>query len=237
MVVSLAWVSAAEAGNISIFAAPDKSYQNTTNNPCIFYGPGSCHDPGGWPPPVGNTGSGGSNGAFSTNPLTQTYENSTYTAWVNTIGPTFVIGYDINQDKNAQTLSEFTIRFFDSSNLEIANYVFSPALQVPDHQNGNGFADYVLAAGCAGTVSGTGTDAQCSQYSPFVVPNGTVKIVMTFGMTDYNDGADQIFAAPFRNGRCVDCNDGSAPEPATLILLGTGLAAAAYRLRRRGPRT
>ena len=228
LVASLALAPAVEAAGISIFTAPDKTYQNTTNNPCIFYGPGNCSDPSGWPAPAGDTQN------FTANPLVQTYDGSGYSSWLSVVGTSFILGYDINQanGKPAQILTELTITFYDGSNVQLSDYTMTGLpLSVPANANGNGYADYVLAAGCSGVVTGTGVDATCSQYLPFLVPNGTTKIVMTFNMSDDNDGAEQIFAIP---AACTT-NCGPVPEPATgtLVALGSGLVAVAYRLRRR----
>lgn len=231
LVASLVLAPVAEAAGISIFTAPDKTYQNTTNNPCVFYGPGNCSDPSGWPAPAGDTQ------GFTANPLVQTYDGSNYTAWLSVVGTAFILGYDINQanGKPAQSLTNLSITFYDSANSQISNYTMgSLPLAVPANANGNGYADYVLTAGCSGVIIGSGVSATCSQYSPFVVPNGTVKIVMTFNMANDNDGAEQIFAVPMAAPPCTT-NCGTVPEPATgtLLALGSGLMAVAYRLRRR----
>jgi hypothetical protein len=236
LAASLALAPVAEAAGISVFQAPATTYQNTTNNPCVFQSPSNCSDPAGWPSP---SAPGNTNNQMSASPLTQTYSGSGYTQWLSVVGTAFILGFDIHQNNGSQanqTLNNFTIRFYNPSDIEIANYVFSGTMSVPDNSGGSSYADYVLAAGCAGTTAGSSPNTTCTQYSPFLVPNGTSKIVMTFGMTGNNDGADQIFAiksvAP--GGQCTD-NCPAVPEPATatLLVVGSGLAAVAWRLRRR----
>ena len=78
-----------EALPIDLYVAPDNTYQNTTNSPCVFYGPGNCpQDPAGWPTPVGNTGGGN---AFTPNPLTQSYSGAELIPFARYVGRDFLL--------------------------------------------------------------------------------------------------------------------------------------------------
>jgi hypothetical protein len=237
LVGSLALAPTAQAAGISIFSAPDGTYQNGTNAPCVFYIHSCSKDPKApqdgpfdWPTPAGPTDD------YTATELTNTFDGADYLGpWKTYVGSAFILGFDINQNGGAQTLTNLTIKFYGPLDVLLSDYTFGGLpLDVPANANGNGYADYIFAAGCDGTIAGgTGVAATCDDYAPFLVPNGTVKIVMTYNLANFNDGAEQIFAIQQAAPRCTDC--GSVPEPATgtLLALGAGLVAVASRLRRR----
>jgi hypothetical protein len=246
---ALGFARVATAGPISVYTAPDKTYQNTANNPCLFFGPGNSgcsQDPANWPAPIGDTGGGDD---FNPNPLVNTFTGTDLTTFLNIVGNAFVIGFDVNDTTDPQTLSDFTISFLNASSTVLASYSFSPPTASPNTANGLGYADYVLAAGCGGTTTGSGVSATCTEtvpngptYVPFVVPNLTATITFTFGLTDFNDGPDKIFLIPTVSPgqQCTDPNGcehlAETPEPTTMALFGTGLLFAAAQARRRAKR-
>lgn len=223
------------AAGINIFSAPDQ-YQNGGVNPCIFSGNGQngCNQVV-FPFPAWTE----STQQFNPNPLVNEFTPGTeIQQFATNVGKTFFLGFDENQAGSAtQTITELTISFRDVNGNPLGSgYTLggTPVGLNPTAQ-GEGFTDYVMAAGCAGTIVGSGTSATCSAYAPFVAPAGTRDILFTFGMGTFNDGADRLFlitGGPNGVPTPFDENPAPVPEPATMILMGTGLLAA-FRQRHR----
>jgi hypothetical protein len=118
----------------------------------------------------------------------------------------FWVGIDINQTNVSQTLDYFAM----TVNGGVAD-LFSTLTSVPSSNNGNGFADYLLETFKLASFAGT----------------DSVQFIMNMPLA--NDGAEQFFLI----GATPTTPPASTPEPSSLILFGTGLAAAAGVARRR----
>jgi hypothetical protein len=206
----------AQASPISIYTAPDKTYQNGGNNPCLFAGSGGggCNSST-LPFPAWTEDTGG-NDPFTPNPLTNTIGDAAgeLLQFGTAVGRDFFLGFDVNDTSDAQTLSNVTITFRDvNGNVLGSGYQFAPAIATPSNKNGSGYADYILSAGCLGVVGGgSGILATCSNYAPFVAPAGVRSIQFTFGLTGANDGADKLFAIPgpeaLKNSKALAAREG-----------------------------
>lgn len=229
--------SRAAASPIVIFNAPDSTFQNSSNNPCIFFGPGlsgCAQDPAGWLAPVGPTGQGNNS---IIGPLTQTYAGADFTEFKSVIGGEFILGLDINQTNasSPQSMTDLTVTFRDSSNGILTTFALPSPTPVPDNANGVGFADYLLGASCVTPASG----GQCALFNAFVVPTLARSVTFTYTMNPANDGPDKLFLiGAGSNPACPDCTptptDGPpVPEPASLALLGSGLLFMGRAFKRR----
>jgi hypothetical protein len=226
--------SVAQAAQITIYSAPGQ-YQNGGVNPCVFSGNGEngCNQTNfAFPDWVTSTQQ------FATNPLVNVYDTPTEIGqFAAQVGRDFFLGLDVNQAGQIQTMTEMTITFKDiNGNVLGTGYQFSPTpVQIPFTTQGEGYTDYVMSAGCLGTVAGgAGVAATCSQYTPFTAPTGTRSISFTFGMGTFNDGAERLFlisAGPTPTPFNVDPT--AVPEPGSMVLLGTGLFALAGKARQR----
>lgn len=174
---------------------PGPYYQQTTNNPCVLGEP-SCQGPSGWTwtnfPTQGNPSS-------YTNIDSPTYNVQQILGIVGT--STFMIGVDINQAVNVQTLGFFGM--YVNNNL-VASYSANPATPVPPTSgggNGNGYADYLL---------------QGFDLSGF---QSTAPVFFRVTMPYVNDGREQFFLISQSSPEPPP----EIPEPTTSALIGGGL--------------
>jgi hypothetical protein len=204
--------SSAATSLVLVDPAPvNQQYQQTQNSPCVI-GESSCNNPAGFVETDIPNGSAG-----------QAYDlSATYNVGQvrNIVGDSFIIGIDINT-----TTHPLATEFLDAFNVFINGalaYTYDPAspgTQLTVVNNGNGYADALLCptgspAGCTSGMSIAGLSAGLSISFEAIVNSAT-------------DGKEQFFLISTTNP------PPTVPEPASLVLLGSGLLATHRAIRRR----
>jgi len=174
---------------------PGPYYQQTTNNPCVIGEP-SCKGPSGWTwtnlPTQGNPSS-------YNDIVSPTYTVGQIVGIVNSTS--FMIGVDVNQADDVQTLGFFGMYVNGSL---VADYSPASPTSVPPTSgggNGNGWADYLLK------------DFSLSGFQ------STDQVYFKLTMPVVNDGREQFFLISTESREPPP----PIPEPTTSALIGGGL--------------
>jgi len=180
-----------------------KTYQQTTNSPCIFGGP-SCKNPDGL--------------AYTSLPNTPNFPDyqkmSSYTVQqiIDLVGTTFLVGIDINTtDKPATERLVYFTTSINGVQSTANSYLPTTPHQFAGEDNGNGYADATL-----GVFDLTG----------FAL-NAVVRFDLS--MLSATDGVETFFLIKADGGGTGN----NVPEPGTAAILGLGLLGMGFAAKRK----
>ena len=209
--LAFATLSSATPVSLTLIQETGKVYQQTTNSPCIF-GYSSCNNPAGFPF-VNDTATGGGMNTTVTGDIVYA------ASLINQVAPgyTFLIGIDVNQNDHPQTLYSFTVDVNGNIVYAFSNTVDNGNIATVN--NGNGWADYILATGQTAGIP--------TPISLFIANPSSDSVSFHFS-AGLNDGGDQFFLIPAQS-RDV----GGVPEPSNFGLMGSAMLAAGLLARRK----
>ena len=203
-------------GGLTLDTAPSSFYQQNYVDPCVI-GVNNCHNHSGFPWTHVPTGGSG----YLANYLSPIYTVSQLQTELGTLS--FIMGLDWNSSSNLESLYELEVIYsYASGPTTNQLWTYAGGLVLDANRQGNGYSDFLM--------------------SGFTIPGTATGVQFRAEWFD-DDGGDRFFLIPAGTTPCDPNVPDSCPplpdvpEPATLVLLGSGLATLALTMRRRAQRS